>query len=334
RLLINVHDDGAFERVVNLPPRGIGPRTIDLLREQARAEGGSLWSAARAVVQANALPPRALGAVRGFVALIEQLQTRAQGEPGGNTAADPADLGALIQEVVEATGLPAHYKKERDGRGVDRIENLEQLAEATRRFAAEAADDEGDLLGSFLAHAALEAGDAQADDIQDAVQLMTLHSAKGLEFPVVFVTGVEEGLFPHAMSADDPARLEEERRLCYVGMTRAMQRLYLTHTESRRLHGREEYPMPSRFLREMPGELLEEVRGSGVSQPYAGGKRGAQPAAAGGFRLGQQVVHPKFGSGVVLGTEGSGNQARIQVNFETVGAKWLVLAYARLDAVG
>jgi len=334
RLLINVHDDGAFERVVNLPPRGIGPRTIDLLREQARAEGGSLWSAARAVVQANALPPRALGAVRGFVALIEQLQTRAQGEPGGNTAADPADLGALIQEVVEATGLPAHYKKERDGRGVDRIENLEQLAEATRRFAAEAADDEGDLLGSFLAHAALEAGDAQADDIQDAVQLMTLHSAKGLEFPVVFVTGVEEGLFPHAMSADDPARLEEERRLCYVGMTRAMQRLYLTHTESRRLHGREEYPMPSRFLREMPGELLEEVRGSGFSQPYAGGKRGAQPAAAGGFRLGQQVVHPKFGSGVVLGTEGSGNQARIQVNFETVGAKWLVLAYARLDAVG
>jgi DNA helicase-2/ATP-dependent DNA helicase PcrA len=274
--------------------------------------------------------------VRVFLALIEQLRARAEATPGSDAAPVPADLPALIQDVVETTGLPEHYRKERDGRGVDRIENLEQLAEATRRFTAEAADDEGDLLGSFLAHAALEAGDAQADDLQDAVQLMTLHSAKGLEFPLVFVTGVEEGLFPHAMSADDPAGLEEERRLCYVGMTRAMQQLYLTHAESRRLHGREEYPMPSRFLREMPPELLEEVRGSGVSQPYAAPNKGAGTDArqAAGFQLGQQVVHPKFGSGVVLSTEGSGNHARIQVNFESVGAKWLVLAYARLDAAG
>jgi DNA helicase-2/ATP-dependent DNA helicase PcrA len=326
RLLVNIQDDAAFERVVNLPPRGIGPRTLDLLREQARAQGGSLWAAAQEVVRGNALPPRALGAVRRFLDLMEGLRARADADADRA----PADLPTLIQETVEAAGLPEHYKKERDGRGVDRIENLEQLAEATRRFAAEAADDEGDLLGSFLAHAALEAGDAQADDVQDAVQLMTLHSAKGLEFPVVFVTGVEEGLFPHAMSADDPARLEEERRLCYVGMTRAMQRLYLTHTESRRLHGREEYPMPSRFLREVPVELLEEVRGGGVAQPAAP----AAASAAGGFRLGQQVVHPKFGTGVVLSTEGTGNQARIQVNFESVGAKWLVLAYARLDAAG
>ncbi len=333
RLLVNVHDDGAFERVVNLPPRGIGPRTVDLLREQARAQGGSLWSAARDLVQQNALPPRALGAVRGFIDLIVQLRVRTQGAADDGPVTTPVDLPDLVRQVVNAAGLPALYKKERDGRGVDRIENLEQLAEATRRFAAEAADDEGDLLGSFLAHAALEAGDAQADDIQDAVQLMTLHSAKGLEFPVVFVTGIEEGLFPHAMSADDPARLEEERRLCYVGMTRAMQRLYLTYAESRRLHGREEYPLASRFLREMPAELLEEVRGGGLSKPYAGGALGSGPAVA-GFRLGQQVVHPKFGAGVVLSTEGSGHQARIQVNFESVGAKWLVLAYARLDAVG
>jgi DNA helicase-2/ATP-dependent DNA helicase PcrA len=335
RLLINVHDDGAFERVVNLPPRGIGPRTVDLLREQARADGGSLWSAATRVVQRDGLPPRALGAVRGFVALIEQLQGCAEPAADAGGAADPADLPSLIQAVVDAAGLPVHYKKERDGRGIDRIENLEQLAEASRRFAAEAADDEGDLLGSFLAHAALEAGDAQADDIQDAVQLMTLHSAKGLEFPIVFVTGVEEGLFPHSMSADDPARLEEERRLCYVGMTRAMQRLYLTHAESRRLHGREEYPMPSRFLRELPAELLEEVRGGGLARPFASAGSGAGAGqSAGGFRLGQQVVHPKFGTGVVLNTEGSGSHARIQVNFESVGAKWLVLAYARLDAAG
>ncbi len=330
RLLVNVHDDGAFERVVNLPPRGIGPRTLDLLREQARAQGGSLWAAAQGVVQANALPPRALGAVRRFLDLVEALRARAEADADGGGTQGPADLPDLIAEVVTAAGLPEHYKKERDGRGVDRIENLEQLGEATRRFAAEAADDEGDLLGTFLAHAALEAGDAQADDVQDAVQLMTLHSAKGLEFPVVFVTGVEEGLFPHSMSADDPARLEEERRLCYVGMTRAMQRLYLTHAESRRLHGREEYPMPSRFLREVPAELLEEVRGGGISQQSAP----AAQATSGGFRLGQQVVHPKFGSGVVLSTEGSGSHARIQVNFESVGAKWLVLAYARLDAAG
>lgn len=330
RLLINVHDDGAFERVVNLPPRGIGPRTLDLLREQARADGGSLWAAARTVVDGNALPPRALGAVRRFLELIEGLHGRAEGDAAEAGAEPPADLSELTGEVIVAAGLPEHYKKERDGRGVDRIENLEQLGEAARRFAAEAGDDEGDLLGSFLAHAALEAGDAQADDVQDAVQLMTLHSAKGLEFPVVFVTGVEEGLFPHSMSADDPARLEEERRLCYVGMTRAMQRLYLTHAESRRLHGREEYPMPSRFLREVPAELLEEVRGGGVAKPATR----AAAANNGGFQLGQQVVHPKFGPGVVLSTEGAGAQARIQVNFESVGAKWLVLAYARLDAVG
>ncbi len=330
RLLVNVHDDGAFERVVNLPPRGIGPRTLDLLREHARAHGSSLWMAAQDVVRGNALPPRALGAVRNFLDLVSGLRSRAEADAADPGARDAADLPTLIGDVVAAAGLPEHYKKERDGRGVDRIENLEQLGEATRRFAAEAADDEGDLLGSFLAHAALEAGDAQADDVQDAVQLMTLHSAKGLEFPVVFVTGVEEGLFPHAMSADDPARLEEERRLCYVGMTRAMQRLYLTHAESRRLHGREEYPMPSRFLRELPVELLEEVRGGGVAKPAV---QTGQPGA-GGFSLGQQVVHPKFGSGVVLGTEGSGSHARIQVNFESVGAKWLVLAYARLDAAG
>jgi DNA helicase II / ATP-dependent DNA helicase PcrA len=328
RLLLNPSDDDAFERIVNVPTRGIGPRTVELLREQARAAGSSLWSATESIVQANALPPRALGAVRGFVELIGRLRGRFE---TGTAAGEPADLAALVQEVVEAAGLPEHYKKERDGRGVERIENLEQLAEATRRYAAEAPDDEGDLLASFLAHAALEAGDAQADDAQDAVQLMTLHSAKGLEFPVVFVTGVEEGLFPHAMSVEDPARLEEERRLCYVGMTRAMQRLYLTHAESRRLHGREEYPMPSRFLREVPPELMEEVRGGGVSKalPAAGAAH-----AAGGFRLGQQVMHPKFGSGVVLNTEGAGQHARIQVNFESVGAKWLVLAYARLDAAG
>ena len=336
RLLANPHDDGAFERIVNLPTRGIGPRTVDVLRTQARADDSSLWQAAVAAVASATLPARATGALRQFLGLIGSLA-------GTRDRSDDSELPALFQDVIEASGLPAHYEKDKDGKGVDRLENLEQLVEAARRFAAEASDDEGDLLASFLAHAALEAGDVQADGSVDSVQLMTLHSAKGLEFDVVFITGVEEGLFPHSMSAEDPARLEEERRLCYVGMTRAREQLYLTHAESRRLHGREEYPMPSRFLREVPPELLEEVRGGGVSRRGAAASSFARSrsgsgsgsglgAAAGGFHLGQQVVHPKFGHGVVLNSEGSGAGARIQVNFEAVGAKWLVLAYARLES--
>jgi DNA helicase-2/ATP-dependent DNA helicase PcrA len=321
RLVANRHDDTAFERVVNLPARGIGPRTVDLLRTQARADDSSLWDAARAAVSRALLPARATGALRGFVELIEGLDR--------DDAAEQ-ELPELVALVLEGSGLPAHYEKNKDGRGIERLENLEQLVEATRRFAAEEIGNEGDLLASFLAHAALEAGEAQADGFEDSVQLMTLHSAKGLEFPLVFITGVEEGLFPHSMSASDPTRLEEERRLCYVGMTRAKRLLYLTHAESRRLHGREEYGMPSRFLREVPAELVEEVRGGGVSRPVASASWGDD---AEGFHLGQRVRHPKFGTGVVLNSEGHGAGARIQVNFESAGAKWLVLAYARLEPV-
>ncbi|KAA6185546.1 DNA helicase II [Thiohalocapsa marina] len=340
RLLAHPDDDTAFERVVNLPARGIGPRTVDLLRAQARERGVSLWQAALEAVSTAMLPARATSALGRFIDLVRSLERDPERD-------DDTALPDLIQDVIEASGLPAHYEKEKDGRGVDRLENLEQLVEAARRFAGEASEDEGDLLASFLAHAALEAGEAQADGSTDSVQLMTLHSAKGLEFPVVFITGVEEGLFPHSMSADDPDRLQEERRLCYVGMTRAKEQLYLTHAESRRLHGREEYPMPSRFLRELPPELLEEVRGGGLSRPSPRGRSGygsgpgasargpaAGGPAAGGFHLGQHVVHPKFGPGVVLNSEGSGASARIQVNFEAVGAKWLVLAYARLEPQG
>ena len=356
RLIGNPADDTAFERIVNLPPRGIGARTVDLLRTQARADGSTLWQAARAAVHQALLPARATGALRGFIDLIQRLATRADAgqEQGQELAREQAlELPDLVAEVLKASGLPAHYEKNKDGRGIERLENLEQLVEATRRFAAEASNDDGDLLGSFLAHAALEAGDAQADGFEDSVQLMTLHSAKGLEFPLVFITGVEEGLFPHSMSASDPVRLEEERRLCYVGITRAKRQLYLTHAESRRLHGREEYPMPSRFLREVPAELIEEVRGGGAARTFGGaagaGRRvrsgngshastagagvgaGVGADAGGGFRLGQRVRHPKFGPGVVLNTEGGGAGARIQVNFDAAGTKWLVLTYARLE---
>ena len=376
RLLANRDDDAAFERVVNTPPRGIGDRTLELLREQARGARTSLWRAAEALVGSGGLSARAAGALRGFLDLI-----RHQPMP-----ADGFDLPDLTAMVIEASGLVEHYKKSKDGKGVDRVENLEQLVDTTRRFRQERAELEGDeplsgdraqppfapaaeiagevgaesvaatraaesrsganagatdLLAAFLAHTALEAGEAQADQFQDAVQLMTLHSAKGLEFPLVFLAGVEEGLFPHSMSAEDPDRLEEERRLCYVGITRAMQQLYLTHAESRRLHGSESYPMPSRFLREIPPELIEEVRGRGVSRPApslrGGGavSGGAAPWSQGsvgsGFHLGQRVSHPKFGEGVILNSEGQGAAARIQVNFAGVGTKWLVLAYARLE---
>ena len=208
------------------------------------------------------------------------------------------------------------------------------------RFEEDLHEEETDALAVFLAHAALEAGDTQADGFEDSVQLMTLHSAKGLEFPVVFLVGLEEGLFPHSLSAEDPSRLEEERRLCYVGMTRAMRELYVTHAESRRLYGREESPMPSRFLREIPPGLVEEVRARSTtrratSAPSANLSLASMPSGdIGLFRLGQRVVHPKFGEGVVLNSEGRGAAARIQVNFQQAGAKWLVLAYARLEPAG
>lgn len=321
RQLANPDDDTSFERVVNTPPRGIGAKTLDLLREQARGARCSLWQAARDVAAAGSLPPRAAGALSRFLTLMGEQRTQMQG----------MDLPDLTAQIIEASGLPEHYKKAKDGKGVDRIENLEELINATRRFAHELEDAEGDTLGAFLSHAALEAGEAQVDQFEDGVQLMTMHSAKGLEFPIVFIAGVEEGLFPHSMSSDDPERLEEERRLCYVGMTRAMRQLYLSHAESRRLHGSETYPYPSRFLREIPPELIEEVRGGGVSRPGAAPRASAPGPAAGGFQLGQHVSHPKFGTGTVLNSEGKGTSARIQVNFEEVGAKWLVLAYARLE---
>lgn len=333
RLIANRDDDAAFERVVNTPTRGIGLRTLDILRSQARETQISLWQAALSLVAAGTLSPRACAALNRFLDLI-----RAQRQPGDELA----DLEAITAQVIEAAGLQEHYKKAKDGKGQDRIENLEQLVETAGRFRGErgtAEGDEADTLAAFLAHAALEAGETQTDDLADGVQLMTLHSAKGLEFPIVFLVGVEEKLFPHSMSVDDPERLEEERRLCYVGMTRAMQHLHLCHAESRRLHGSENRPLPSRFLREIPLELVEEVRGGGISRRGSrAGQTKATPAAAGpaagGFHLGQRVLHPKFGEGVVLGSEGKGSAARIQVNFPNAGSKWLVLAYARLEAAG
>ncbi|GAB0147907.1 DNA helicase II [Marichromatium sp. PS1] len=331
RMIANQDDDAAFERVVNTPSRGIGLRTLDQLRDHARGHGLSLWRAGAQLIAEQGLGGRAANALGAFMAFIEQQRARSA------TQLLPDLTAALIDEA----GLPAHYEKQKDGKGRDRIENLQQLVETAARFAHELEAPDGEVLGAFLAHAALEAGETQADAETDAVQLMTLHSAKGLEFPVVFLVGLEEGLFPHAMSADDPDRLEEERRLCYVGMTRAMAELYLTHAESRRLYGRQDLPPPSRFLREIPERLIEDVRARAAPPRPSPAFRPspppvARPAAAretGGFQVGQRVRHAKFGEGVVLDGEGRGAQARIQVKFQgSAGTKWLVLAYAKLEA--
>ena len=323
RLTANRHDDPSFERAVNQPPRGIGAKTLQAIRAHARDFGCSLWQASEELLRGGGMTARAAGALRGFVELIEEAAVETDG----------LDLPVQVEEVVNRSRLREHFEKSRDGKGQDRIENLDELVSATRQFQYQGEDEELSDLDAFLAHAALEAGDQQADAYEDSVQLMTLHSAKGLEFPLVFVGGMEEGLFPHSMSAEDPERLEEERRLCYVGMTRAMQQLYLSHAESRRLHGSETYPLPSRFLREIPAEVIEEVRARPqVSRPYtpARGSLGSAQETT-GFQLGQRVAHPKFGDGVVLNAEGQGAGARIQVNFEAVGSKWLVVAYANLN---
>ncbi len=326
RLIANPGDDPSFERAVNQPPRGIGPRTLDGVRAHAREFGCSLWQASRDLIQGGAMPKRAATALGAFLELIEEQQASTAGLALHETA----------DQIISVAGLVEHFKKSRDGKGLDRIENLEELVNAARQFAyePELEDEELDPLTAFLAHAALEAGETQGDAHEDCVQLMTLHSAKGLEFPLVFIGGLEEGLFPHSMSSDDPERLEEERRLCYVGMTRAMERLYLSHAESRRLHGSENYPLPSRFLREIPVELVEEVRmRAQVSRAsYAPSPIGVSLHDA-GFQLGQRVTHPKFGEGVVLNAEGQGGSARVHVNFEQAGAKWLVVAYANLQAL-
>jgi DNA helicase-2/ATP-dependent DNA helicase PcrA len=323
RLLSNPHDDGAFERAVNTPPRGIGAKTLDAVRAHARDFDCSLWQAADDLLKGGAMPKRAAAAMRGFLDLMEELQIETRA----------LDLAGKVAQTLQVSRLPEHFEKSRDGKGIDRKENLEELVNATRQFTYELEEgEELDELSAFLSHAALEAGEAQGDPYEACVQLMTLHSAKGLEFPLVFLVGMEEGLFPHSMSAEDPARLEEERRLCYVGMTRAMRVLYFCHAESRRLHGSESYPLPSRFIREIPAELMREVRaGPSISRPLYGGSPYHDAGELTGFSLGQRVRHAKFGEGVVLNAEGQGGSARVQVNFEEVGSKWLVVAYANLS---
>jgi len=338
RLSANRHDDAAFERAVNTPPRGIGDRTLDALRKRARGEGTSLWEAAlNELATGRELAGRAKNAVKAFLQMIEEMARTFSGKADGDTEATALALAEQMEHAISHTGLRDFYEKDSRGNAESRVENLDELVNVASRFEPTAEDIEAGLseLSAFLSHAALEAGEGQGESWDDCVQLMTLHSAKGLEFPVVFLVGMEEGLFPSQRSVEDEGRLEEERRLAYVGITRARERLVITYAESRRMHGVEMLARPSRFLAEVPPDLVDEVRPRvQVTRPlYAG--RFAESAASSlkedlPVKLGQRVSHPSFGEGVVVSAEGSGAHTRLQINFEAAGSKWLVAAYANL----
>lgn len=324
RLLANRDDDAAFERVVNTPTRGIGDRTVDALREFSQQHQVSLWRAASVLLEQAFFPARAANALEGFLKLINVLSDDTRHLP----------LHEQTEHVIHNTGLIEHFRKEKGEKALARIENLEELVNAARQFDLQDLPDEMPRLVAFLSYSALEAGENQADGLEDCVQLMTLHSAKGLEFPMVFLCGCEDGLFPHYMSMEDPTKLEEERRLCYVGMTRAMQKLIMTYAQSRRLHGKEVMHRPSRFLKEIPKEFLEEVSlRTNVSRPQTSmsSRSFSQPDPESGIRIGQRVTHHQFGEGIVLQYEGRGEHARIQVRFEKTGTKWLIASFVMAD---
>ncbi len=311
RLLTNPEDDGAFLRVVNFPSRGIGARTLEQLADTAARSGASLWQAACT----------RSGKLAAFAKLIEDIKSATRDLP----------LAETIDHVIEASGLADYYRADKEG--ADRLENLNELVNAAALFSEES---EENTLDAFLAHAALEAGEHQAGAGYDALQLMTVHAAKGLEFHAVFITGLEEGLFPHEQSAQEENGLEEERRLMYVAITRARRRLYLSHAQSRMLHGQTRYGLPSRFLDELPEQVLMHLNRrsapaspSGYSAPAA--PRSPQGGNDTGYRVGQSVAHAKFGTGIIIDFEGRGSDARVQVKFRDAGTKWLALAYAKLS---
>ena len=358
RMVSKRDDDAAFERVINTPARGIGDKTLQTVRDAARSQNLTMWQAAGRLIDEKHLSGRASKAIAGFMELIETLETEIE----------PLSLYEQADHVIRISGLMAMYQAEKGEKGQTRVENLEELVTACRQYEPDENMEEMPILAAFLSHASLESGESQADAFEDSVQLMTLHSAKGLEFPLVFLAGVEEGMFPSQQSADAPERLEEERRLAYVGMTRAMQRLFITYAETRRMYGHAHYHRPSRFIAEMPKECVYEVKlstqvsrpsnsGYGASSSYGsstgyGGYQGSRNkgGSSGGFNpsgqsashvkfsgsafsLGQRVSHAKFGEGTVLNWEGDGEHARIQVNFDQFGAKWLVTTYAKLTAI-
>ncbi len=334
RLSANRHDDPSFERVINQPTRGIGNKTVEIIRENARNTSVSMWQSASTLLENAAFTPRAGTAITGFITLINTMANDIEDQP----------LDEQVEHVIESSKLKDHYlKKEKGDAGQARLENLNELISAAQGFTYKPDDEHADMdfLTAFLAHASLEAGEGQGDAGDDCVQLMTLHSAKGLEFPLVFLVGLEEGLFPHKMSAEEEGRLEEERRLCYVGITRAEKQLVISYAEQRRLYGDTLYGVPSRFLKEIPDSLIEEIRPKVTTYNnswQASYQRENKPKLAirtneTGMRIGGRVSHAKFGEGVITDVEGVGAHARVQVNFDFEGSKWLVLSYANLTSL-
>jgi DNA helicase-2/ATP-dependent DNA helicase PcrA len=327
RLISNRDDDGAFDRVVNLPTRGIGDTTLALMRDIARARGASLWQTAHMLLEEKQFSSRAGAAVQGFITLIENL----------DSATATMTLREQTEYLIQQSGLLAYHSQEKTEKARARVENLEELVNAAGQFTPVPEEEDLPILAAFLAHVSLEAGEGQSDQYEDSVHLMTLHAAKGLEFPIVFLTGVEEGLFPHSMSAQNPAQLQEERRLCYVGMTRAMKRLYITYAETRYLHGREMHQRPSRFIKEIPEEYISQSNlRTKITRPVSFAYRPITPQAQveedSKLPLGSRVKHARFGEGVILNREGNGEHERVQVKF-SAGTKWLVASYAKLELV-
>ncbi|MEM6707447.1 MAG: DNA helicase II [Pseudomonadota bacterium] len=342
RLIVDRNADTAFERVINVPTRGVGDKTVEAIRMEARRRGVSLWDAAHQGLVDGAFAGRIAAKVAPFMQLIDSLAATCH----------ELSLHDIATHCIEDTGLYEFHGSEKGERGIARKENLDELVSACRQFSGDlvfplmpgqgetdaenSTDEPLSELQEFLDQVALDAGEREGDE-GPSVQMMTLHSAKGLEFPLVFLAGMEENLFPHRMSAEEPGRIEEERRLCYVGITRAMKELYLTYAETRRLHGSDSYNRPSRFIREIPQALLQEVRlNSSVQRPYDAPRTRGTAAALfeddnAALRIGQSVRHGKFGEGVVLQCEGSGDRARVEVNFAEAGAKWLMLGYANLE---
>ncbi|MBE9560046.1 MAG: DNA helicase II [Proteobacteria bacterium] len=328
RLMDNSNDDASFERVVNTPTRGIGERSVEKVREVAKLSGSPLWQSAKQILEEKGLPARASNALQGFVDLIEEMRA----------ATSDMSLHQQVDHVVHNVGLIEYYEKEKTEKAQARVENIEELITAARGFDYDQSELEVpmDELTAFLTHAALEAGEGQAAEWDDCVQLMTMHSAKGLEFPLVFIVGMEEGLFPSQRSLEEEGKLEEERRLCYVGITRAREQLVLSSAEHRRLYGQDLYPSASRFISEIPEHLVNEIRGKhntshtvSASQYKTSSYKSNE--TVNGIYVGQRVTHKKFGEGMVTNLEGSGSHARVQVNFEYEGSKWLVMAYANLS---
>jgi len=333
RLLENRDNDAALERIINLPPRGIGERTLQILRDIAREQQVSMWTALERALAAKAFSARAAAALSAFIKRLDNLEEKNLG----------ADLAKMVQNVIEDSGLLKFHREEKGSKAEARVENLSSLVGGAKTFQENydagkvANEDNLPLLQAFLSHASLEAGDTQGEANEDCVQLMTLHSAKGLEFPLVFLAGMEEGLFPHSLTMESSAGLEEERRLAYVGITRAMRQLVLTHAERRWLNGSERNNPLSRFVREIPRELIQEVRPFGMlgQAPVFNARAHSmqQTAQDSGFRLGQSVYHPIFGEGVIMDFEGSGQHTQVQVKFMASDSKWLVLALAKLQAL-